>query len=520
MSWSRRDLLRAAGALGVASALPVLEACGDAGPDYVYDGPPADGERFLHGVASGDPLSDSVVLWTRVALGDAPEREVYVEVYDDPGLTRRRAAAWLVASVDRDGCVKVDLTGLRPGRTWYYRFRCQDRLSPVGRTRTAPRRGDRLRLALVSCSNYAAGWFHGYRALAGRDDLDVILHAGDYIYEYGGSYGTARPHDPDREIVSLDDYRTRYKQYRSDADLQEVHRQHPFLVTWDDHEVANNGWMDGAENHEPEQEGSWADREDAGRQAWFEWMPVREAAPGRLYRAVQWGDLAELVVLDTRLEGRERQTGDGDAVNDPGRQLLGASQEAWLIERLQSGAARWTLILNQVVMGQWVLDDAVPINNDQWDGYPAARRRILEAVREVGHGGVVVLTGDIHSSWAHDLPIRLGDYQAGGAGSVAVEAVTPAVTSPGADLGGVVELLAQNRPNIRFFETTLRGFVVLDVDDDRAVARWWHFADGDTEQPDYRPPTLARSLQVRFGTPTWVAFEGDLPTREASPPAP
>jgi alkaline phosphatase D len=248
---------------------------------------------FRHGVASGDPLPDRVILWTRVtAPGDVvPVRWV---VADDPKLARVVAGGEVQTGSERDYTVKVDVTGLRPATTYYYRFESGRGQSPIGRTRTLPARNvSRIRLGVVSCSNYPFGYFNAYAALARRADLDAILHLGDYIYEYqngrfgdGGKIG--RIPDPNAEILSLADYRARHAQYKADPDSQAIHRQHPFIVIWDDHELANNAWSGGAENHNPDKaEGDWFVRRNAAVRAYFEWMPIREDAASlgpRIYR--------------------------------------------------------------------------------------------------------------------------------------------------------------------------------------------------------------------------------------------
>jgi len=498
MSWTRRDLLKAAAATATLPLLPLVPACGvDPGPEYAYDGPAADRERFTHGVASGDPLTDSVILWTRVDLGDNDSLEVYVEVHDSPELDRRVGAAYVTATAERNGCVKVDLEGLKHGREYHYRFRCQDQTSPVGRTRTAPRRPDALTLGVASCSNYSRGWFHLYRFLA-EQDLDAIVHLGDYIYEYGAGGGQPRPHDPPHEILTLDDYRRRYAQYRSDADLAEAHRLHPWILTWDDHETANDGWEGGAQNHD-EGEGDWADRLSASRQAWFEWQPVREGTPGRIYRRMAWGDFADIVVLDTRIEGREKQTRNTDETTRTDRQLLGTEQESWLIDALSTSTAHWSIVAQQVVMAHWGKEDATPINGDAWDGYPETRRRVLEAARDLP--GLVVLTGDVHSSFANDLPVSYDAYEA--EGGVGVEAVTPGITSPGLESSGVVDLLMDNTPHILWGDTVHRGCVVIRFTEDDVTASWYHLTGEQIETEAYQEPTLAAKLRSVHGQPGW-----------------
>jgi alkaline phosphatase D len=278
------------------------------------------------------------------------------QIARDGAFTDIARSGELTTDGDRDYTVKVDVTGLSPATTYYYRFIALGGSSPIGRTRTAPSGGvARLRFAVVSCSSYAHGFFHAYRSIAQRLDLDAVVHLGDYIYEYGsGQYGTARPYEPEHEILNLADYRARYAYYRKDPDLQAVHRQHPFIAVWDDHESANNAWVDGAENHTPGAEGKWADRKAAAAQAYAEWMPIRELeGPTKIYRSLRYGDLAELIMLDTRSWGREEQVPQSDSrINDPNRQLLGQDQEAWLSERLRTSTAQWKLVGQQVMMGQ------------------------------------------------------------------------------------------------------------------------------------------------------------------------
>src|SRR5690606_25000572 len=224
-----------------------------------------------------------------------------------------------------------------------------------------------------------------------------------------GEYGDVREYDPPHEIVTLDDYRRRYRQYRTSRGLQAAHRQHPFIVTWDDHEITNDGWSGGAANHSDGSEGPWAERKQAGTQAYFEWLPLREGEPGRVYRQLPFGDLVDLIVLDTRYEGREQQINlisNPDplaAITDPNRQMLGAEQEAWLFERLSASTSTWILLAQQVMFGQTVLqagqDGAPhrPLFSDPWDGYDGARRRIYDYLRDNGITNLVVLTGDVHS---------------------------------------------------------------------------------------------------------------------------
>ncbi|HTV25492.1 MAG TPA: alkaline phosphatase D family protein [Polyangiaceae bacterium] len=512
MPLSRRTFLQAT-PLALAAYIP---GCGD---DATSIGGP-----FQHGVASGDPLPTAVVIWTRVSVdGDAPE-SVPVEwmVASDPELTLEVASGVVETSADVDHTVKVDVTGLEPGTTYYYRFSALGADSLVARTRTA-RDGatERLRFALVSCSNYPYGFFNAYAAIARRADLDAVIHLGDYIYEYAeGAYGTGAPlgraPDPATEVLTLEDYRRRHALYKTDPDLQEVHRQHPFIAVWDDHEVANDAWREGAENHGAD-EGSFAERKAAAIRAYLEWMPIRidpASAGDVIYRTFSFGDLADLVMLDTRHAGRDQQVADAcDAatITDPDRQLLGATQEAWLtgeLTRSVARGARWRLIGQQVMMGQLVnvlMPGNCVFSTDQWDGYAAARARVLSTLTQNAVENVVVLTGDIHSSWGNDITLAPFDAAAydpvSGSGSVAVEIVTPAVTSPGIDDPLLAPQLAaavlDSHPHVKYVELQRRGYTLLDVTAERVQAEWYHVATIVERRADEE---LAATLEVLSGT--------------------
>jgi alkaline phosphatase D len=275
---------------------------------------------FRHGVASGDPGEDRVVIWTRVTPEGGGDVPVAWVVARDRDLKAVVQSGEMTTNADRDYTVKVDVVGLRPNQHLFYGFLCGDKRSPVGRTRTLPRGGvSELKIGVVSCSNYPFGFFNAYESLAKREGIDVIVHLGDYIYEYGLSgYGgdvalkLGRVPKPDVEITSLVDYRTRYAQYREEPELQTAHALCPWIVVWDDHEVANDSWNGGAENHNPEQsEGDWGARKAAAIRAYYEWLPIRDPAPGQAFEAInrsfQFGDLVTLIMLETRLLARTQQ---------------------------------------------------------------------------------------------------------------------------------------------------------------------------------------------------------------------
>ncbi|MGD9905586.1 MAG: alkaline phosphatase [Vicinamibacterales bacterium] len=448
---------------------------------------------FRHGVASGDPRADRVVLWTRVS-GAAAGAAVPVRwtLAENPTLTRVVARGEVPTGAARDFTVKIDVPGLSPATTYYYRFDALGARSPVGRTRTLPTgAAARIRIALASCSNYPHGYFNVYGRIAARTDVDVVLHLGDYIYEYEqGRYAdpalTDRAVDPPHEIRALDDYRRRYALYRSDPDLQDVHRQHPFIAVWDDHEIANNTWRDGAQNHQPD-EGEFRLRRDAAYRAYLEWLPVRATGSARqplIYRSFAIGDLADLVMLDTRLAGRDVQVQNTDVlgIEDPRRTLLGPGQEGWLdgelYESVRAGTG-WQILGQQVMFAPQTPAGTTGGNPDSWDGYRISRSRVYDMVERHKVENLVVLTGDVHSSWAFDLPRQLSSAYdpASGRGSLGVEIVCPAVSSPTPFQGeaGAARLASTpgTRPHLKFLDGQSRGYVVLDVTREHLQADWW-----------------------------------------------
>lgn len=441
-------------------------------------------------MASGDPLADRVVLWTRVSVDGDVEVDVDWAIAEDPeDPSCAQPVAWGRATTraEHDYTVKVDVTRLAPGRIYYYRFVALGVSSPIGRTRTLPLGAiGHVQIAVVSCSNFPYGHFNVYGAVAARDDVDVVVHLGDYIYEnakspYGDGTSLERGVLPaDRECITLQDYRERHASYKGDAQLRAVHARHPFIAIWDDHEIANNAWREGAQNHEPG-EGAYTVRRAAAIRAWREWMPVREASdPAQIHRSFRFGDMLELIMLDARLMGRDRQVAPQETatLHSSGRSLLGPEQQRWLFERMRSAfddAVAWQALGQQVLMTQVRDPSGLPRNTDMWDGYPAARDRVLGFLEELRIGDVVVLTGDIHSSWATEL--RRDPFAAVPTPALAVELTAPAVSSPTPvdppDLG----VLHASHPHVRWVDMRHRGYLTVRFDRREALAVWHHTDD-------------------------------------------
>lgn len=374
---SRRELIQKSLFGFGALSLPVaFTGCND-GSDEESSEIQAD---FLHGVASGDPLQDKVILWTRLTPVDLNARlRVTWEIATDDQFKQNLKTGTVQTTKTDDFTVKVDATGLQAGTTYYYRFRFGSKVSPVGQTKTLPVTTNKVSFAVCSCSNYPAGYFYVYREMA-KQNVDVVIHLGDYIYEYGADgyatedaakLGRTLPSDSNKEIIKLDDYRKRYALYRQDKDLQTVHQRHPFIVVWDDHELANDTWREGAENHQSN-EGPFLERKLAALQAYFEWMPIRPVSNTdhlNIYRQFNFGSLVQLTMLDTRIIARDKQLEYTDYMiasgldaqkfqadlTDPKRTLMGYTQRDWLVDKLKQSTATWNVIGQQVLMSKmWI----------------------------------------------------------------------------------------------------------------------------------------------------------------------
>lgn len=492
-------------------------------------------KTFAHGVASGDPLQEQAIIWTRVSGYSGKTRVSWQLSLDEQFQTIFKSGV-TETSASKDFTCKVDVDGLAPDTRFYYRFTAGEQESPIGRFKTLSFDGTKqAKLGMVSCSNYSFGYFNVYRHLAERDDLDAIYHAGDYIYEYeSGGYDSPQAADmgrqtiPVTEVVTLADYRLRHAQYKMDPDLQAVHARHAFICSWDDHEVANDSYLHGAENHN-DNEGSWDTRKAAALQAYFEWMPVREPKINaeRNFRSFQFGSLFTLIVLETRLSGRDKAlsyssdlpyitiegseqtrpdvaTFKKEILNNPQRQMIGAEQEQWFgdeLQRSKKAGVNWQIIGNQTIMANVLAPDMVkhfsaeeiaaliprarqfaefsalglPYNLDAWDGYPEARKRLLNAALQHANN-TVVLTGDTHNAWANDITDPDNGI------NIAAEVAVSSVTSPGVsdtlniDAEKFAQIIKSTNKNVRYTNTADRGYAILTITPDQFRADY-HFVD-------------------------------------------
>ncbi len=472
---------------------------------------------FYHGVASGDPLQDAVVIWTKVTPEEATEYLVVTwEFSTDPDFLNVIQSGTFTTGPSRNYTVKVDVSNLTAGSEYYYRFSALDRTSVVGRTKTAPADPRRLKFAVVSCSNYEFGYFNAYGHIGQRDDIDAVIHLGDYIYEYGvGRYGdstTGRFNLPPYEIVSLEDYRTRYSLYRLDPDLQSVHNNHPMIAIWDDHEIANNSYETGAQNHQ-EDEGPYEERREAAVRAYYEWIPIRES--GELYRKFDFGALADLIMLDERLEGRSRPLDSlaDPALMDASRSMLGEEQVLWLKEQLSTSQSQWKIIGNQVIFSylNWGYEPNFTINLDSWDGYPVEQQEIADFIRDIDN--VIFITGDTHSSWAFEVTTDpFGSYdQETGEGAVAVEFGTTSINSANSNerFDTDTVLIHEERivnsainPHLKYANLRDHGYLLLSLTEERATASWY-----------YVPTLSERRAEAEVGKELYVN-SGEVKLRE------
>ncbi|MGA5467505.1 alkaline phosphatase D family protein [Streptomyces arboris] len=519
----RRRLLTGAGAVAALAFSMNLPAAGTASAAEL-DARRITENPFTLGVASGDPLPGSVLIWTRLAprpyepAGGLPASRVQVtwELAHDEGFRRIVRRGSVTAHAEFAHSVRADVQGLDPGRGYFYRFRTGSWTSPTGRTRTAPAAGTRnssLTLAAVSCQAYHDGYFTAHRHLA-AEDVDVVFHLGDYLYEYavtatGGArnYTDRRlPAHYNRETVTLEDYRLRYALYKSDPDLRAAHAAHPFVVTWDDHETENNYAGEIPENDVPPEE--FLLRRASAYRAYWENQPLRTpqrpTGPDmRLYRRLTFGRLAQFDILDTRQYRSDQAYGDGwrtpgPESEDPARTMTGAAQERWLIDGWRASDATWNVVPQQVTFAQRrdVPTAAYKLSMDAWDGYPASRQRVLAGAESAGVENLMVLTGDVHVSYAFDLK---KDFADPASRTVGTEIVTTSISSGKDGAERPANWENQTRANLHMKHYNgRRGYAVVTLTEKQARA---DFRTVSAVTTPGAPVSTAASFVTEAGNP-------------------
>ena len=440
---------------------------------------------FYHGVASGDPLPDRVIIWTRITPEDSlASISVTWEIAEDERFSSVYKSDSIRTSPLHDYTVKVDVDALKPDHIYYYRFSALGGTSIVGRTKTAPVDAkDSLKFAVVSCANWEFGYFNPYEKIGNRPILDAVLHLGDYIYEFGiGIYGDTtigRLNIPAHEIVSLQDYRTRYSLYRLDKGLRRAHQQQPFIAIWDDHEIANNSTVSGAANHQPE-EGDYEKRKAAARQTYYEWMPIRESA--EMYRSFSFGGLADVIMLDERLAGRDPEITDQNNpdLNKENRSMLGMTQLQWFENNLNSSKAVWKVIGNQVIFSDLYVRALYPKmtrNLDSWDGFPFEKKKIVDFITQNKIQNILITSGDTHASWAIEAAVNVKKTYL----PFAIELGTTSVSSGNGDERKSVDsvkiaelaLMKQN-PHVKYLNDRDHGYLLLTLYPTQSKAEWYY----------------------------------------------
>jgi alkaline phosphatase D len=480
---------------------------------------------FTHGVASFDPTATGVLLWTRVEADEGAELGWHVATGPAGPVVRQGTVS---VPADAGGCVTAEVDGLDPATTYHYWFDQDAVVSPMGRTRTLPEGPtDWFRLAVVCCADRSMGPLDAYRAIA-TDEVDVVLHLGDYLYEKAkGPY----PVDPPGTCVTLADYRRRHAHTRLDRDLQALHLRHPVIFVWDDHDVADNAWRHGAKEHDPDSQGPWEDRLAAAARARQEWLPARLRHPRdplAMWRSFALGDLAELVVLDTRISGRDQQFGDEGAkpLGDPDRTLLDPAQRRWAHERVRDRRRPWCLLASQVPVADLelpvprplggLLDETLPsgyrvvdgeaVCTDLWEGYPAERRALEQAIASRGEG-VLIVSGDVHSNWVTTLADEEGR---GLAGELVVTSVssTPMGDQLPPGWRTEAERVADDVPGVTWHDLEHHGYLRLDLRPDAARGDYYAI---EPSSGDALPERLASWSLDRTLPPVWRPAVPDSP---------
>lgn len=446
---------------------------------------------FKHGVASGDPLQDRVIIWTRVSPNGESDDIVHWAVAQDQLFQQVLQTGKCFISPDQDFTVKVDVKELQPGTKYFYRFRYKDEFSIIGATQTLPlalNEGS-FNIAVMSCNRWEHGYFNAFRFLAQKEEVDMVLHLGDYIYEYGANGvddSIGRIPDPQHELVTLEDYRRRYAQYHTDPDLQLLHASKPFYMVWDDHEFANDSYVDGAQNHQPAKEGKWSERKKVAMQAYFEWLPIRATFPQDLQRKITIGKELDIFLLDQRMSGRTKQLSVDDSdFNNEVRTILGQDQYSLLVNNLKNSKARWKLIANQVIIsGYKPAPDELPTYKDKWLGYPHERNNLINFLQDKKIQNTIFLTGDHHRSFVLALHAEkeLMNYtKSYSERPLAWELLTPSINSQNDDKLSAEEIREKEKaiysdklnPHLVYADIKNHGYYIAKVNKEKFQAEYF-----------------------------------------------
>jgi alkaline phosphatase D len=453
---------------------------------------------FYHGVASGDPLADGVMIWTRVTpdTGTSGPIKVYWQIATDVNFNNVVNYGKTEALEANDYCVKIDVCGLQPSTFYYYLFNANGKNSIIARTKTAPGANadnDSARFAVVSCASWEHGYFNSYENISARNDVDAVLHLGDYVYEYASGDFTGnvagRTYDPTGEAYDSVSYHFRHSQYKLDDQLRRIHQLFPFITVWDDHETCNDAYRDGGENHQPATEGPYTARKKNSTSTYFKWMPLRKPDPLdtiRIFRKLRYGKLMDLIMLDTRLYDRDVQ--DAALSNDPNHHMMGPVQRTWYFQQLADTSTRWKIIGNQVMFAPMKLFGQA-VNKDQWDTYEYERNLIINQVLTNNYKNMVLLTGDIHTSWCNDVP-GPGYNDQTGAGSVCVEFVGPSVTSLNFPIPVGQGIIKAANKHEKYVNLDDHGYYIVDVKKGKVQADYKYntveqLHSADTDGPSY-----------------------------------
>lgn len=433
---------------------------------------------FFHGVASGDATNHDVIIWTRVTPENLVDTIIVKWTLTTDSLMQNTVNSGIFYTFpNRDYTVKVDVKNLKSETFYFYQFDALGKKSAIGRTKTLPNskeKTENYRPVFFTGSNYNAGFFNAYKSICLRNDIDAVFHLGDYFYEYGNNkYGNnpQRPLMPLTDVYTLDQYRERFSHYRLDKDLQKAHEKYCWYVIWDDHESANNSYQDGAQNHHPE-EGNWQVRKAASKKAYFEWMPIREKPDSSIFMTYDIANFARFILLDTRLEGRNAQ--DLTAF-DTNKTMLGKNQLQWLFDQLiqaKKDSVDWIFITQQVMFAPLMIGNKV-LNDDQWDGYQYERQKIIDFIVKNNFDNIVIISGDIHTSWANEIYSNTKHKKQG---ITIPEFITPSITSPSmkkipAFFGKM--FIKAAIPHVKYVDLTHKGYMILNIDTNSVDAEWY-----------------------------------------------